>query len=40
MSEPILCEVRCKDGKVKRILTTWSWFINYGYPYVVAVLMY
>jgi len=35
----IICEVRTKSGKTRRIKTTWDWFMNYGHPYVVRILV-
>jgi len=34
----IFCEVKTKKG-TKRIKTTWEWFMNYGHPYVVRILV-
>lgn len=35
----IICEVKTKSGKTKRIKTTWTWYMLYGYPYVTAIFM-
>lgn len=35
----IICEIKLKSGKTKRVKTTWDWYMNYGYRYTVAILM-
>lgn len=34
----IICEVKTKTG-TKRVKTTWDWYMNYGWRYVVAILV-